>query len=221
MCVWSVDLSWSLVTSANAASTDSASVTTPARDTTGATLIQLLCSSQGVNPPTDSEGNTWTLVVSAIGGNRLRLYVCVNPTTGVAHTFTLGIPNPFPALVMVAWSGNSNSPVDQSSGAVATQPGSITPTQNGALVVTGSGDDDTDTPTVSPPFDAHLLVAQPGGAHSEGIGFAYEIQTTATPRNPTWNTAASRTTLIASFLPSVVASIVPQVMMHRNQMGES
>jgi hypothetical protein len=74
------------------ASLNTSPVTTPAIDTTGATLI-IIAAADDVAPsvPTDSAGNTWTPLTLWDQGTTMlvRLFYCVNPTTSTSHTFTV------------------------------------------------------------------------------------------------------------------------------------
>jgi hypothetical protein len=103
------------------AANDSAAQTTGAIDTTGMNLIVLgVTTSSGLNAPTDSKGNTYTLLVGPVtNGDNIRLYYCLAPTIGAGHTFTItptggGAGNNYGVLTVMGWSGiATSSAVDQ------------------------------------------------------------------------------------------------------------
>jgi hypothetical protein len=70
------------------------------------------------------------------------------------------------------------------------QPGSITPSQSGALVVTAVGfGSNGDTSSINLGFTIAQHVALTGNTY--GIGFAYLIQGAAAAINPTWTLSAA------------------------------
>ncbi len=177
--------------------------TTGAVDTTGANLIILATSNDtGAAAVSDSKSNTWTPVANEVGvAPRVRLFYCFNPTTDAAHTFSNDPAGSggFPAIAMAAFSGAVTSPLDQHSEASGAQPGSITPSEDNELVITAGIHSATASQSVSSPFDAHQT-ANLIGSTGYALALAYEIQTTATARNPTWSGSASgQFTVIASF----------------------
>lgn len=170
--------------------------------------------------PTDSvgggAGNTWnalTAYASASGNSEVRIYWC-NPTNvGASHTFSTTAD--FSGLCVLAVSGarTATTPFDQETGSAGGSsanpqgPGSITPSVNGCLVVTGFYQ--------AVPFGAPGI---PSGYTSFGNwgvgsafpgGAAYQIQTTATATNPTRTPSSagdSYATNVASFFPPAVAA---------------
>lgn len=190
------------VIDAEARSTDSNIATTSAVDTTGANFIALVVTNDnGAEAVSDSKGNTWTPVAAAIGANPLlRMFYCFNPNVGSGHTFTNDPANPsFPSIAMQAFSGVVTSPLDQHSEASAVQPGSITPSEDGEVVITAAVNNGTGHELVNSPFDVNQTADLNGDANSYTISMAYEIQTTATARNPTWTNLGGIQTVIASF----------------------
>ena len=201
-------------TSGNAASDPANTAVTPAIDTTGADLIVVFGASIfGYATLTDSESNTWT---SLTGQNHIgfyfgRIYYCVTPITSATHTFTYATTSFFPSLCVQAWSGVAASPFDQENGATYGQfpdqpvvPGSVTPSEDDELLVTGLswGNAGADTViginsgfTVSD--DEQMLTGQNGGA-----AMAYKVQTSAGAENPEWSSTqniSNITTAIATF----------------------
>jgi hypothetical protein len=97
----------------------------------------------------------------------------------------------------VAFSGASGSPLDQFNSNFSGQSGSITPTQNNEVVVSGMSSIDSATATVDSGFTG---IAVPNvTAQHIGNGIAYLIQTTATSENVTWSVGDGKVT-IASFI---------------------
>lgn len=192
-------------------------------DTTGADLIvvQVIWSLGGgtaIEPTlSDNKSNTWTplTVQQVANGVCGRILYCQAPTVGSGHTFTLGgSPIAVPALYMAAFSGSTASPADQQNGTHTTssitsvQPGSITPSQDNCLVVTGLGMAGTSGPAVDSGFTITDSAALAGGVNY-GAGLAYLVQGSAAAINPTWSwTGASTQTIatIASFKPAGAAA---------------
>ena len=188
--------------------------TTAAIDTTGADLIVIHASRGNANGSaltvSDSKGNTYTSIIGitepAVGdGMRSELYYCASPIVGAGHTFTTAGTSVYPTVGVQAWSGAHATPLDQSNAAEAggttQQPGSITPTQNNELIVTGlhshsaAGADSIDSGfTIS---DSAVF----GAADHYNGGMAYLVQGAAAAVNPTWSNANStqKNATIASF----------------------
>jgi len=126
--------------------------TTSAIDTTGATLFTLI---QTWYPPigtpviSDSQTNTWnhlTEYVETTGDYNVsvRLSYVVNPITNASHTFTVSQLTSAISFQVASWSGAILiNPFDQENGTnnvgslTSVQPGTVTPTQNNELLITG------------------------------------------------------------------------------------
>lgn len=178
--------------------------TSSAIDTTGANLIiVIIADDAGGGTLSDSKSNTYTLdKQSADTGPRVRTYRCLSPTVGTGHTFTLTGSAVYGALMASAWSGAATSSVvdvDNQASSVSTtiSTGSVTPTQDNDLLIYGAGCG----PTVNSVDIGTLLQSVPGvGGVNYGGGVGYQIQTTATTRNPTFTMSASgnnRATIVA------------------------
>jgi len=169
-------------------------VTTSAIDTTGANLIVISIAWYSVTSPSisDNQGNTWTAlttsnVASDVGS---KMYYCLAPTTNASHTFTFGPANVYGGLIVAAFSGvATTSPFDVQNGATsssasALSTGSVTPSEDNELVIftAGKGGNTTtvDTTSVGAMIGNYAGVA--AVTYAQGMG--YEIQTTATARNP-------------------------------------
>lgn len=210
-------MSFALIANVAAGSTDSISVTTAAINTTGADLIVLEVSDYLLDSPStisDSKGNTWTTLTTYDSGqfNRSRLMYVKNPTVGSGHTFTATTTTGYPSIAVQAWSGaHLTSPFDQQNGsgffaATSIQPGSITPTENNELVVTGVGSLIVGAVSVNGGFTISDQVDYSPGVHF-AVALAHLVQTTAAAANPTWSWsgAAQGATGIASFKAAAAA----------------
>jgi hypothetical protein len=186
-----------LVANTGAQSADSNSVTTAGINTTGATLLVAVVSyfpgSVSLSDSVGGLGNTWVQAVDSGGTPGVSaIWYVKNPThVGSGHTFTQNVSGSFPSIDVLAFSGTDTSAnVDQinsvGNGAPPQATGSVTPSADNEVVVSGfaintTGSDSIDsgfTITDQQPSIAGLCV---GGAA------AYLIQTTATAVNPTWD----------------------------------
>lgn len=210
-------MAYAHIASVAVASPGGTPATTSAIDTTGANLIVISVGDGGTSTPTDSKGNTWTgLTVRNVGGDlRGRLYYSYAPTVGTGHTFT--VPNSYGAIAVAAFSGAVASPFDVENGAAdtdgggTTQPGSVTPSENSEIVITGLGlGGSANTLSINGGF---TIAASVDGIHGTqyGAAIAYLIQTTAAAANPTWSYSGGSTAIcatIASFKDTPAASAV-------------
>ncbi len=206
-------MSWNLVAKTSKQSSDGNSVTTDAIDTTGATLLIVLLSAEpdsSFGTFGDSKGNTWTEGSFANAGSALRdiVYYCEPTSVGSGHTFHLTLGSTCrPSLAVLAYTGNRTSPADQSN-AVGTNnnviaPGSITPTENGELVVCGIS-----SLADAGSIDSGFTYQESAGntANAEGFAIATKIQTTAAAVNPT-TTFGSTTSHVAAMISFMVPAV--------------
>ncbi len=166
-------------------------------NTTGADLIVVSVGyAQGTSPSvSDNKGNTYTPLTVRTGTSwSHRLYYCGGPSTpvvGAGHTFTVSGSGILAFMAVQAWSGSHLTSVldaetGAGSGAASTlQPGSITPSQNNELIVTGVVSDTGGLPSVDLGFSISDSEAAVGGSFAAGA-FAYLVQTSAAAVNPTW-----------------------------------
>jgi hypothetical protein len=181
-------------------------VTTSAISMTGAKLIVLttseFASGATLCTPTDSSSNTYTGIVAQLfdsGANNTKLWYVLNPTVTSSMTFTCTGTNNFPAIAVEGFSDTGSGPtfdtaVGANSGTTAVasqQPGSITPAGNNEVLISGFMN-----PVETVPFtiDSGFTISDQENFSSgtdEGIAFAYQIQTTATARNPSWSWTGS------------------------------
>ncbi len=207
--------------SAQGASTDGFSATTAGLDTTGAGALFAFISSQSFVPDpylTDSKGNQWTRWGqgnAASTGVALTLWYCSPRTVGTGHTLTVTEQGQtFPAIHLLAFAcapilGLVNVASSAgNSGLVSTQaPGSITPSANNAIIVTGFAVGGGIPLSLTGGFTLDQTTALVGSQHY-GLGSAHLIQTTAAASNPTWtNNSAQRVASIqAAFLVGQTAT---------------
>lgn len=189
--------------------------TTSVRDTTGANFIAVVVfqfSGVTIGTLTDSKSNTWTGLTAKTGANAyVRIYYSTSPTVGSGHTFTydngtfiLG------GLGVQAWSGANVSPFDVENGATETisltslQTGSVTPSQDNSLIITGLAMNGAGTSgtSINGGYTITMNFDDIGGVHIGGA-MAYLVQTSAAATNPTWSwtTGADAAAVIAVFKP--------------------
>lgn len=205
-----------LVASQSAQAVAGATATTPAVNSTGATLavvaVTNFASSACLATVTDSKGNTYTAVGSAVAANN---YACIwyscNPTVGTGHTFSA--TGNYANIAGLVYSGTAASSClgahsEGSATGNTVQPGSVTPANNNSLLVTVIGNTVNASFSISPvSFNVEQQI--PSNTISMAIGVADEIQTTATTRNPTWTLGGGNTdnnaAAIAVFKPAGAA----------------
>lgn len=182
-------------------------------NTTGADLIVLTVATAGYFPAlatiSDSYGNTWTQGPSTNPEDfsTSTIYYCVNPTVGTSHTFTTSNGFAHPSAQMSAWAnaaseaGPSNNNVGGTSQTV--QAGSVTPSSNGALIITQCAYDVSgEAPTIN---GGYSVLDNNDYAYNPGTGFggwggtdAYLIQGSAGATNPTWTLTDATSTPAAT-----------------------
>lgn len=174
--------------------------TTSAIDTTGADLIVISIGYyNGTNTATvsDSKGNTWTALTQRVTANNgaHRLFYCASPIVGTGHTFTLAGASTFGSMEVAAFSGAAVSPFVSEGGTTGASgtslnTGSITPTENNSLVITGACIREVanlgDTFSIGSSFT--ISDGQVGiGSQNLGSSLAYKIQDAAGAENPAWS----------------------------------
>jgi hypothetical protein len=183
----------------SAGSSDELTVTTPSYNTTGATLIVIVQSSAGgANTPSDSKGNTWTQVINepTFGNNHSSIYYCASPTTDSAQTFTATYGGTGePTLIVYAFSG-ATGVLDKNSGGfnngstTTCQPGSVTPTTSGQLVISGFSYQASVTASVDSGLSNQIDVGF-SLFHHQGNSAAFKIQSVAAAINPQWTASGT------------------------------
>lgn len=187
-------------------------------DTTGATLLVIVVAdADGTSATiTDSKSNTWTgLTAPSSGAGRGRIYYSKNPTVGTGHTFTTS-GTTIVGAIMVFSGADTTSPFDVENGAIYTtetsaQPGSVTPANNGSLIIAGFGGANSNTGnSINAGFTITDAAALTPGVEYGVIG-AYLIQGTLGAVNPTFSYTnlygGGSGAVIAVFKPAAAAVI--------------
>lgn len=203
--------------------------TSDAVDSTGANLIVIGIHNYSTFALTvsDSKGNTWTALTSYRTSNQsgIRFYYCLAPTVGSGHTFTVSSTAAYPVITAMGFSGvKTSSPFDVENGALNTtgtsrQPGSVTPAENGSLVIAGMTFNGAVT---SPSVDSSMTLQETVpylAANYMGALAAYYIQPTAAAINPTfsWTTSINNSSAICVFKPEPAAGLgIPIAAYHYN-----
>lgn len=164
-------------------------------NTTGAKLIIAYVTGYTVEGTlTDNQTNTWVPggVLLSVGNLRFREWYVVNPNVSATHTFTntVATSSDDPSLCVMAFDsvlfveGHQQLTI----GGATTQSlpiGNIVPVYDNEVITTGWSRESTVTNiTLGSPMNITNSWAGNGSAAPNACG--YEIQTTATTRNPTW-----------------------------------
>ena len=213
-------MSYAAIADAEAVSTNSTSVTTTGVDSTGADLITVVGSVYSALDPaiTDSKGNSYT------GHNVYRqvfsttqIFHCSNPTVGASHTVTN--TGGYPSVGVSFWSGSHATPFDQQNGGTAASSpvsaGSVTPSEDNELLITGYSDGTVAGSCNSIPTGFTSLGTLDATANANGVGHAYEIQTTATARTPSWGftSASELSAAVATFKAAAAAASTKRLLL--------
>jgi hypothetical protein len=200
-----------LVAHVHIASPDGNDVTSGPVDGTGADFIVTSLSNYsgtGAATITDSEnGATYAYKTAKTSTfTRARIGYKYNASVSNAMTFTIGnggIGSAAAEVLLFSGVLTASDPSDGENGATPTsatswQPGSITPSQNGDLIVTGLCHVTTDTYSINSSF----IIPSGGqntyiGGQRHGNATAYLIQGTAAAVNPTWSWTTSDDPAIA------------------------
>ncbi len=184
-------------------------------DTSGADLLVVVENYYSVGGPgvvTDSKGNgaNWTKLTQQDGLEiGCVIWYVKNPSVGSGHTFTVTGTSSFSAIEFASFAGcDVSSPFDQQNG-IATdaalttiQIGSVTPSTNGQLLIMGVSLSQS-TPSCS--IDIGTMLDETSGLSTYTGAMAYQIQTTATARNPTWTHVSSRASAVIATFKAVAA----------------
>jgi len=229
-------MAFSLLVDTFKVNSDITIVTSDAINTSGVDLLVLGAHSYGGTAPaiSDSKSNSWTALTLQQGGvgSRMRIYYTVSPTVGSGHTFTVsgGGVAIYPVVTVFGFSGvKLASPFDQENGAGAVTvsslaTGSVTPSEDNELLVAFASTNVEDVTAVSASFT--LVHHGPNTAPSVGFGSSYQIQTTATARNPSFTFAASDGSVAAAVATFKAAAgggggVVRQMLAHEHMSARS
>ncbi|MFZ2522503.1 MAG: hypothetical protein WAX44_03280 [Minisyncoccia bacterium] len=205
------------ITSIAAGGTPS-SVTTAGVNTTGANFIIITAAYNTGSTPTisDNKSNTWTPLTDSVvvGSVTTRLYYSQNPTVGSGHTFSNTASSNYSSVCVAAFSGVATSSMDVQNGATNSsttiQPGSVTPSVDKELLVTGLGWNvgrTTYPPTINSSFTVATSSNFLSGNHY-GCSIGYYIQATSSAANPTWSLGSSQSNAarISTFKPATTTT---------------
>lgn len=217
-----------LVTGAHAIAQGNAGVVpvTSVIDTSGASLLVLAVSSVdnlAAAAPQDSKSNTWNaLALQGIAGGspQCKLYYATGAiSVGSGHTFTTaGGVNEYACLSVAAFSGVvTSSPLDAQNGTTGSvsglsslQPGSITPTNAGELLVTTTVINSASITGISLTDGSNSITLSDWAYQNAGVaysgGLGYEIQTTAAASNPTWSWSSATSGASAAIAAFIAAA---------------
>lgn len=190
-----------LVAHTAAGSPSGSGITTSGIDTAGADFVALPLSRYVVGAgsvhPGDNKSNTFT---ARTAQNSIfchsRIYDSIPGTVGSGHAASYSDTTSFPAVGLVAFSGVlQSSPIDAQNGAtndsaMSLQAGSVTPSEDGCLIITSIGFSASNTLSIDQGFTILDQIDFVNGQHF-GIAIAYKIQTTAAAVNPTWSWGAT------------------------------
>lgn len=166
--------------------------TTAAVDTSGAKLIVLAGARYTFATGTalsDSAGNTWTLLHSnASGSSHLEWWYCIDPTTSATHTFTWTGSSLNASFAVLAYTSGGAIQYEQkvvySKYGSTIQPGSLTPANDGSLVIDTQGHTVGNTVSIDSGMSMIYNVAKVPTSY--GFAIADLIQATAAAINPLW-----------------------------------
>lgn len=184
--------------------------TSPAIDTTGATLLVIVNSDfnfGALSTPADSKSNTWTNRTSYNGGGaKMRISYAENPTVGTSHTFSCGGNSN--GIAVIALSGTKTSAVyDVENGSGGGQAGSVTPSEDNEILIAGLDNNAAATYSIDLGFTIQEQRAYNPGDNTMGFGLAYLIQTTLAAKNPTWSGGSPGASCIATFKAAAASSV--------------
>jgi hypothetical protein len=201
-------MAFSLIAASAASSSNQGNVTTSSIDSSGADFLVLVYLHAYIfqyrpNAYSDSNGNTWNFIAESLYNGQnpyfsLRVYWCGSPVVGSGHTASAGDvgTTTYPAILLSAWSGGPSSSAVDSYDVRNNQEffpsnnlygGSVTPAQDNSLIIAaapGDGGSSIYPQTATTGFS--LLGGGGGTSQGKGLGVYYDIQTTATNRQPYW-----------------------------------
>lgn len=191
--------SYAYVVGVAAGSSDTTAVTTGAVTTTGSNLGFIFISdyAAGGSPscvPTDSKSNSWTALTPQSSGvlTRIAGYYAYAPTVGTLHTFTATCnAGQYPGVIAIFFSGAKASPLDQQNGATTTgattlSTGSVTPSENNELVISGISEVSA-APAINSGFTLNSSETLAYSGTFLGAAVAFKIQVALAAVNPQWS----------------------------------
>lgn len=208
-------------TTANA-SGGATSVNSPSFDSGGATIIAVwLGSLDGTPVVTDNAGNTYTLGTNSNSGPfHGRWAYCLSPSTSATHVVTVSSTND-PSIIVV-WFNlvsafDSQSTPNTGASVTSLQTGSVTPANNGSLVLAALMNYRDAGPIASVSINSGFTIVTNVDSVTGtrvGVAIAYLIQGTAGAVNPSWSWSNSvdNSSAAALAFQSGSASILRQML---------
>ena len=195
--------------------------TSSAINTTGASLLVIVefCYN-GPDPasysPNDSKSNSWHYIQTYTGNHTsIGIWYAWAPTVGTSHTFSAPSGCSYGHIDITAYSGvqTLSNPLDKQNGygvskAATIQPGSITPTVNGELIVSACA---SVLSSGAVTVDSGFAVQNSWTNNSVYFSDAYLVQSTAAAINPTWTVPGysgsyGEVAVVASFKPASITA---------------
>jgi hypothetical protein len=177
-------------------------LTSSAINMTGANVLAACVNASSGATPTlsDSSSNTWVSALKDNGGTSTIAYYAANATVSGSMTFTLSGGGSYASMEVAGFSALSSNPYDPAgaqgaynAGVNTVQPGSLTTSVNGELVITctgTSGGSSMFPVSINSSFTISDQVAYSSGNYYGGA-MAYFVQPAAGAINPTWSYSAN------------------------------
>lgn len=203
-------MAWTLIRHGQDFSTDSNGFTSKSYDTSGADTIYIsVTTADGTGSLSDNKGNTWspkTQRADSFSDRFTQVFIAKNATVGTGHTFTFSGTGNFPSILMLAYSGgNLTEPYEtENFGAngfnASANAGSVTPAENGALIISTLQVDDPTGIAVDSGLTIQESITDTSFGH-EPQTVATLVQGTAGAINVGWTwTNSSRNTALVTVL---------------------
>jgi len=190
-----------LVATSSATASSGDTITTPAINTTGASLIVVVGSTNsGTSTISDNKGDTWHVLNTYTGGgDDIQLFYAYAPSTSSTQTFTItGTGSAqYPSLVVSAWSGtlttaavfDAQNGSSTTSGVTSFNTGSIAPTSTGELLIGGLGMGPCTSPTDIALNSGFSVLGSNGvtGCQGEMVSSAYLVDSSMNAIGPQWS----------------------------------
>lgn len=190
-------------------------VTTPDINTTGAVQIIVAAIKQVGKTITvqDNKGNTYVPAEDDVASADVNVQMYESSganltSVGANHNFTIDAPDfdtyPWIGVIAIGGAAGGSDEDNEDAGAVASlNPGPITPTADGAIVIVGAGFGGGATLTINEGFT--IIGQDPEGAGNWGGMAAYLIQTTAAVADPTVGSGGAATQMAAKIISFLAA----------------
>jgi hypothetical protein len=202
-----------LVANGSAISADTNTAVTSAMNSSGANFVVGVGSAlSNAQTFTDNQASSWVAGTNGSGvGNGLVISYARSITQSTAHTVTDSAGGNFPSVYAAVFSGVSTNNFDQASSGTATastsvSPGSVTPTQNNELIITGVTTASSNAVfSIDSGFTILGQFAFVSGA-AFGGAMAYKVQGVAAAVNPTWTVTSSAASDMRSQIITFIAA---------------